>query len=426
MTRIAVAGAGIAGLSAAWLLAKHHHVTLYEANAYLGGHTHTVEVTLDGIAHPVDTGFLVYNDRTYPNLIALFQHLGVRSAPSNMSFSVRLDSNGLEWAGSNLASIFAQKRNLVNPEFWRMLKDILRFNRASTLLALRNTSPECSLGEFLERGRYGRRFREWYLLPMAAAIWSCPMHQMLEFPLCTFIRFCHNHGLLQVANRPQWRTVLGGGGEYVKKLARGIQDIRLRQPVTRVTRHREHVEITAVGKTERFDQIVLACHSNQALALLADADETEKTLLAVVRYQNNHAILHTDANLLPRSRQAWSSWNYLAGSAADAMARPVSVNYLINMLQPLPFKRPVIVTLNPHTQPVPEKIIEKFDYAHPIFDRAAIYAQDKISAIQGQRRTWFCGAWLGYGFHEDGLKSALAVANRMGVSAPWQQRVLAA
>lgn len=422
---IAVVGSGIAGLSAAWLLARHYSVTLFEAGDYLGGHTHTVEVTLDGVTAPVDTGFLVFNERTYPNLRALFETIGVSEATSDMSFSVRVDEARLEWAGSNLVTVFAQKRNLIKPEFWGMLKDILRFNRESTAIVHSGTGYPGSLGQFLTQRRYGRAFRDWYLLPMSGAIWSCPTRQMLDYPADTFFRFCHNHGLLQIADRPRWRTVAGGGREYVRRLAAGIGDIRLNCRVNSVTRNTDGVLLQHAGGAESFSQVVLACHSDQALALLDDAVDAEKRLLSRIGYQMNHAVLHTDASLLPRKRDAWAAWNYAAGNSGPD-ARPVSVSYYINMLQPLPFRRPVIVTLNPTHAPREDQVIERFEYAHPIFDSAAIEAQRELPAIQGRRRTWFCGAWTGYGFHEDGLKSGMTVANALGVRAPWQAQALAA
>jgi predicted NAD/FAD-binding protein len=425
-SRIAVVGSGIAGLTAAWLLSRRHAVTLFEANNSLGGHTNTVDVTLDGVTHPVDTGFLVFNDRTYPNLVALFRHLRVRDAASDMSFSVRLDGEGIEWAGSSVATVFAQKRNLVRPEFWSMLGDILRFNREASGLAKAEPDSSYTLARFLDAGRYGRPFRDWYLLPMAAAIWSCPTEQMLAYPARTFFRFCENHGLLQISNRPQWRTVVGGGRDYVRRLAAFIDDIRLATPVREVFRGEGCVEVvTDKYGSEHFDQVVLACHSDQSLALLRDASYGESEVLGRIRYEPNVALLHTDADFLPRSREAWAAWNYHAGHGNPAR-RPVSVSYLINKLQPLPFRIPVIVTLNPTTAPRPQSVLARFDYAHPAFDGLAIEAQRALHAIQGQRRTWFCGAWTRYGFHEDGLKSGLAVANALGCFAPWQTEQAAA
>lgn len=416
--RIAVIGSGIAGLSAAWLLSRRHAVTLFEANDYLGGHTHTVDVSLDGITAPVDTGFLVFNDRTYPNLIALFDHLGVQSCASDMSFSVRLEDAGIEWAGASLDTVFAQRRNLLRPAFWGMLADILRFNREATALARSGGGAAGSLGEFLDAGRYGHAFRDWYLLPMAGAIWSCPTAAMLRYPAQTFFRFCDNHGLLQVSDRPQWRTVVGGARSYVGKLAADIADLRLATPVAAVHRREQGVVLQAGGAEARFDAVVLACHSDQALRLLADADTEERAVLGAVGWQDNEVVLHTDESFLPRSRSAWSAWNYHAGGEADA-GRPVGVSYLINRLQPLPFRRPVIVTLNPARAPRAESVIDRYVYAHPVFDAGSDAAQARLPRLQGRRNTWYCGAWTGYGFHEDGLKAGMAVAGGFGVIAPW-------
>jgi predicted NAD/FAD-binding protein len=417
--RIAVVGSGIAGLSAAWLLSRDHAVSLFEANDYLGGHTHTVDVTLDGVTAPVDTGFLVFNERTYPNLIALFDHLGLASTASDMSFSVRLAAERLEWAGSNLATVFAQRRNLLRPAFWGMLGDILRFNREATALAQQRVDSAQSLGEFLDAGGYGRAFRDWYLLPMAGAIWSCPTAAMLQYPARTFFTFCANHGLLQVSDRPKWRTVNGGARSYVEKLAAFIPDIRLSTPVQQVVRDPRGVTLNFSGySAEHFDAVVLACHSDQALRLLGDADGLERRVLGAIAYQDNEVVLHTDESFLPRRRSAWSAWNYHADHATDA-GRPVGVSYLINKLQPLPFARPVIVTLNPAHAPRPEYIIDRYRYAHPVFDLGSIAAQTRLPGIQGRHNTWFCGAWAGYGFHEDGLKAGLGVAAAFGVTAPW-------
>ncbi len=417
--RIAVIGSGIAGLSAAWLLSRAHAVTLFEANDYLGGHTHTVDVTLDGITAPVDTGFLVFNERTYPNLIALFDYLDVPSTGSDMSFSVRLAAERLEWAGSNLATVFAQRRNLLRPAFWGMLSDILRFNKEAGALAQQSVDSAQSLGEFLDAGAYGRAFREWYLLPMAGAIWSCPTTAMLQYPARTFFTFCANHGLLQVSDRPQWRTVNGGARSYVEKLASAIPDIRLNMPVKQVVRDPRGATLHFPGfPAEHFDAVVLACHSDQALRLLGDADAAERRVLGAIAYQDNEVVLHTDESFLPRRRSAWSAWNYHADQETDA-GRPVGVSYLINKLQPLPFERPVIVTLNPAHPPRPECVIDRYQYAHPVFDLGSIAAQARLPGLQGRHNTWYCGAWAGYGFHEDGLKSGLAVADAFGVTAPW-------
>ncbi len=418
--KIAVIGSGISGLYSAWQLTQSgHEVSLFEANDYFGGHTNTVDVTLDGITHGVDTGFLVFNERTYPNLIALFNQLGVHTTGSDMSFSVKLplssegNARTLEWAGANLQTVFVQKRNLLNLRFWRMLRDILRFNRQATALAAQSStssSAPLSLGDFLHQHAYSAEFRDWYLLPMAGCIWSCPTEQMLAFPLTSFVTFCHNHGLLQVENRPKWFTVTGGAKHYVEKMLQSIQHKYLRSPVHSIKREdfglHKQVRIEAQGTSHLFDHVVLATHSDQSLAMLSDASEEEKNILSAVGYQANQAILHTDTSCLPTQQAAWSAWNYESISGAEPR---VCVHYLINKLQPLPFATPVIVSLNPIHEPDPAKVIGRYDYAHPVFDAAAIAAQQALTQIQGQKNTWFAGAWTGYGFHEDGLKSGMAV-----------------
>jgi predicted NAD/FAD-binding protein len=414
--KIAVIGAGISGLASAWLLASRNQVTLFEAGDYIGGHTHTVDVEAQGERFAVDTGFLVFNHRTYPNLTALFRCLDVETAASDMSFAVSLAEPSLEWAGSTLATLFAQKRNLGRPGFWRMLQDTLRFNRATA-----GTLPEVTLGDYLAQGRYSMEFRDWYLLPMAAAIWSCPPRAMLDYPLTSFVRFARNHGLLQITDRPQWHTVRGGARRYVERIVAQLEDVRLATPVRSILREADGVWLGLPGgECERFDQVVLACHSDQALTLLGTtATPAERSILGAIRYQPNRAVLHTDARLLPRDPRVWSAWNYMAGPGTLDQ-RPVSVSYLLNHLQPLPVDSPVIVTLNPHIEPDPAKVLGDYDYDHPLFDQAAIGAQAQLGAIQGVEHLWFCGAWAGYGFHEDGLASALAVANRLGCFAPWQ------
>jgi len=415
--RIAVVGTGIAGLVSAALAARAHEVTVFEAGDYVGGHTHTHRVERFGRVYAVDSGFIVFNERTYPNFIRLLDGLGVASHPTTMSFSVRDERDGLEYNGTDLNRLFAQRRNLLRPSFLRMLADIARFNRETTTLERRNGLPDVPLGVFLDARGYGTALREWYLLPMAAAIWSAPRREILGFPLPAFVRFCHNHGLLRITDRPQWRTVLGGGRAYVLRILRELHDVRLATPVVAVRRTTYGVEIdTPARHGERFDAVVLACHSDQSLALLADASPAEARALRRVRYQPNRVVLHTDARLLPRARRAWSAWNYLAADDPDG-SRPVAVSYLINRLQPLPFPTPVIVTLNPCVEPDAASIVGEYEYAHPLLDAAALAGQAEIRALQGARRTWFAGAWLGYGFHEDGLASAYAAADSIALHA---------
>ena len=408
--RIAIVGAGIAGLGSAWLLQKEGHaVTLFEANDYLGGHTHTVDVTLDGVTAPVDTGFLVFNDRTYPRLIALFDELGVASVASEMTFSARIDAAGLEWAGTSLAALFAQPGNALRPDFWRMLADIVRFNRETTAHARSNTTWSISLGEFLDERRFGTPFRDWYLLPMAAAIWSSPKRDILDFPLAAFVRFCHNHGLLSIVDRPQWRTVVGGGRTYVAKIAAALADVRLATPVTRIRRGAHGVDVESARNRERFDEVVLACHGDQALSLLADPTTVERDLLS----RSATSPIGSSCTPIPRffrDRDARGRRGTILPHATRDGTRPVAVSYLINKLQPLPFATPVIVTLNPPFDPDPRLTLREFEYSHPLQDAGARAAQDGIRALQGRRHTWYAGAWLGYGFHEDGLASAHDVA----------------
>jgi predicted NAD/FAD-binding protein len=418
MRRVAVVGSGISGLSVAHALAGEARITLFEAGDYFGGHTHTVDVTLDGVTHGVDTGFLVLNERTYPQLLRLFDELGVPIAKSEMSFSVQVPDMGLEWSGCDLNTVFAQRANLLRPRFWRMLTDLLRFNRLATALAASESlSREQAIGDFLDEHRFGQAFREWYFLPMIGCIWSCPVDQMLRFPVATMLRFCHNHGLLQVANRPQWYTVRGGARTYVEKMLRAIPDARLATPVRGVRRVDGGVLVTSRDGTERFDDVVLASHSDQSLALLADPSDAEAAVLGAIRYQRNRAVLHTDTSLLPTRRSAWAAWNYERAAASAPEQASVCLHYWLNRLQPLPFETPVVVSLNPVREPRADRVHAEFDYAHPVFDAAAIRAQQRVADLQGHRGTWFCGAWTRYGFHEDGLMSGQAVV--AGLRAAW-------
>lgn len=413
--KIAVVGSGISGLSAAWLLHRKHQVTLHEAAGYLGGHTNTVDVTLDGATHPVDTGFLVHNDLTYPNLIKLFEMLGVETHATEMTFSVSQPERNIEWAGSSLATVFAQKRNLLRLYFWRMLQEIVTFNSKSHKLLEWSERQRVTLAGLLDEHGYSTAFRQGYLLPMAAAIWSSSPAEILAFPAATFLRFCINHRLLQIEGRPEWRSIVGGGREYVAKMAKSL-DVRLNYPVDRVMRRQDGVELTSRGVTSRYDALILATHAPDSLAMLKDADSREQALLGSVKYQPNLAILHTDRRFLPQRESLWSAWNY---RSLGEEGNSVCVTYLLNRLQKLPFDTPLMVTLNPPRGMEPAGEIARFDYDHPIFDQAAIDAQTDLASIQGRNRTWFCGAWCGYGFHEDGLKSALRIIGDFGVEAPW-------
>ena len=417
---IGVVGGGIGGLAAAWLLDRRYEVTLLERNDYVGGHTNTRMVEHPGGAFPVDTGFMVFNDRNYPLLCGLFAHLGVNSYPTDMSFAASIDAGRVEYAGSDLGGLFGQRSNLWNPGFLRMLIDIARFNRAAKAFLDRSAVDTLSLGDFLDRGHYGERFASHYLLPMAAAIWSCPTQQMRAFPFLSFARFFNNHGLLDLVDRPQWRTVSGGSQSYVQLMLEQMRgSVRTGAEVTRVRRRGGAVEVeTAAGERLTFDQLVLGCHGDQALAMIADPSPLESELLGCFRTRANRVYLHRDPALMPRRRRVWSSWNYLRGVGADPAAS-VTLTYWMNSLQDLPKDDDVFVSLNPAQPPRADLVIAQMDYRHPVFDAAAIAAQARMREIQGQSGIWFSGAWLGYGFHEDGLRAAVEVGAALGVPTPW-------
>jgi predicted NAD/FAD-binding protein len=414
--RIAVIGTGISGMSAAWLLSQRHDVTVYERAGRVGGHSNTVVVGEGAGAVPIDTGFIVYNERTYPNLTALLDHLDVPTAESCMSFSVSLDDGGFEYAGGRgLAGLFAQRRNLARPRYWAMLRDLARFYRTAAADLPGLEASGASLRAYLDAGGYGRGFRDDHLLPMAGAIWSAPTEAILDFPAAAFVRFFHNHGLLDFRDRPRWRTVVGGSRSYVECLtARYADRIRLGAGVTAVSREPGRVRVRdGNGGTEVYDHVVVATHADEALRLLVDPGAEERRLLGAFRYSRNVAVLHADPALMPRRRAAWASWNHLGRGAA------ASVTYWMNRLQPLPTERPLFVTLNPAV--APRAVLRSETYEHPVFDAAAGAAQRALWSLQGRRNTWFCGAHFGAGFHEDGLQAGLAVAEALGgVRRPWQ------
>ena len=446
--RIAIIGAGISGLGCAYALREHPEfdLTLYEGGDHIGGHSNTVDFKhdIDGkeISHGVDTGFLVFNRKTYPRLVRLFEEIQAPVAPSEMSFSVSIDISekkythkNIEWAGNDLNSFFGQRSNLLSPSFWRMAYDILRFNRLATQLAQRQIEaghlykePDETIAKFLERNSFSQSFRENYFLPMIGAIWSCSVEQMLEFPIQTMVRFCHNHGLLQIQNRPQWLTIQGGSREYVKRIVTSLEkhNVKIvRARVERVTTNSaSSVEVMTPSGSAWFDEVVMACHSDQTLDLVHGIDQQARNILAAIPYQKNRAILHTDVRFLPEAKRCWAAWNYTAKAGMSISSKQhVSVNYLINRLQPLPpelSNTPIIVSLNPADEPDPKLVHQEIHYSHPVFDISAIQAQKELPLIQGTASIWYCGAWTGFGFHEDGLRSGELVAEALieGVRTP--------
>jgi len=408
--RIAVIGSGIAGLASAWWLGQQHEVTLFEANDYLGGHTHTHQVQVDGASHAVDTGFIVFNPLHYPLLTALFDELNVASQPTTMSFSVHSERSGLEYNATSLDGLFCQRRNLVSPSFWGMLGDLRRFYREAPAL-LHGDDAGPSLGDYLRAGHYGRTFIDEHLLPMASALWSSPTASLEAFPARYLVQFMANHQMLQVSGRAPWRVVQGGSARYIDAMRRRwhVRE-RLDCRVFGVERHEHGVRVHSAAGLEGFDQLVLACHSDQALALLSDADRSERSVLGAIRYQPNEVVLHTDARLLPRNRKAWAAWN--AHVPASPLA-PCTVSYLMNQLQGIDTPTPLVVTLNRTAAIDPAKVLRTLHYAHPVHDHAMVAAQQRWAEIQGQRRTWFAGAYWGWGFHEDGIRSARRVVDAL-------------
>ncbi|MDR3394435.1 MAG: FAD-dependent oxidoreductase [Parasulfuritortus sp.] len=402
--KIAIVGSGISGLTVAHMLHPEHEVTVFEAGPHIGGHVHTHDVTLAGRHYPVDSGFIVYNDRTYPHFIGLLNELEVETKVTDMSFSVSCGQSGLEYNGANLNALFAQRENLLRPGFWGMLMDVLRFNReAPDLLAAE--AGDIALGEYLNRAGYGAMFRDYYILPMGAAIWSTDPARMLLFPARAFVRFFVNHGLLSLTDRPAWRVIKGGSRAYVERLVAPFCDrIKVNAPVIGLTRHDGHVDVHLADGTARFDAVFLACHSDQSLSLLSDPSAAEQEVLSAIPYQANEAVLHTDNRLLPKRRRAWAAWNYLMpGGPGDR----VCLTYDMNILQGLDAPETLCVTLNATDRIDPARIIERMTYHHPLFTNASVAAQARHREIDGTRRTYYCGAWWRYGFHEDGVVSAL-------------------
>ncbi|MEE4672349.1 FAD-dependent oxidoreductase [Pseudomonas alliivorans] len=411
--KIAVVGSGIAGLTSAYLLNRSHDVTVFESSDWIGGHTHTVDVQVDGRHHAIDTGFIVFNDWTYPNFIKLLGQLDVAFKPTEMSFSVHDPHTGVEYNGNNLNSLFAQRSNLLSPKFWGMLRDILRFNRlAIEDLENQRIAADTTLGEYLKNGGYGQRFIDHYIVPMGAAIWSMSLADMLGFPLQFFVRFFKNHGLLSVTNRPQWCVIEGGSRGYIEPLTASFREkIHLSCPVTRVERDQDGVTLHSAMGTERFDKVIFACHSDQALAMLAEPSSAEQSVLGALRYAENDVVLHTDTRLLPDRRLAWASWNYRLGGAEQQLA---AVTYDMNILQGIESDTTFCVSLNQSAAIDPEKVIGRYRYAHPQYSLQAVAAQARWEEINGLDHTWYCGAYWANGFHEDGVVSGLRVAKAFG------------
>ena len=414
--KIAIVGTGIAGMSAAWLLSKHHSVTIFEMDKRIGGHSNTVNIN----NLSVDTGFIVYNVKNYPNLIALFEHLGVVTQSTDMSFGVSVDQGGFEYSGGDTLGLFAQKSNLLRPRFWRMVKDILRFYREAPLAFVNNTNHDVTLGQYLSKNNYSETFQRDHLLPMGAAIWSTPVDKMLDYPLTSFLNFCDNHGLLQISGRPEWRTVVGGSKEYIKCLVKNYQHkIQTNRAVKQVWSDTDGAYVEDCNDNIfKFDHVIMASHADQALNMLKSPNSNELKLLGAFSYQTNKAILHTDKSLMPNNKRAWSSWNYLRAQADGKDS--VCVTYWMNKLQNLNANTNYFVTLNPPKKPNEGSILRSFIYQHPVFDCRAMTAQKKLWGLQGKRRLWFCGSYFGHGFHEDALQSGLAVAEELGGGKrPW-------
>lgn len=418
MSKIAIIGSGISGLTAGYLLSKKHDVTLFEANDYLGGHTATIDIEHQGEQHAVDTGFIVFNDRTYPNFLKLLDQIGVEKQETEMSFSVHHKRTGLEYNGHSLASLFAQKRNLLNPKFYFFLSEIMRFNRLAKKELSKQSVFAGSLGDFLSVHGFKGFFAEHYILPMVAAIWSSSLKGSMDFPFGFFLRFFNNHGLLNIVDRPQWYVLKGGSRSYVPHLSAAVADIRLNSPVLAIKRDEQQGKVIISSEykgeqgEETFDEVILACHSDQALRMLSDATEDERKVLSQLQYQNNEVVLHTDTALLPKRKLAWASWNYRLDSDHNA---PPAVTYNMNILQGLTSKHTFCVTLNQSEAIASEKVLRSFNYAHPVFNEASLIGQSQRELICGKNHTHFCGAYWYNGFHEDGVKSALDVCRRFNI-----------
>ncbi len=414
MKKIAIIGSGISGISAAYYLNKlNYEVSIFESNSYFGGHTNTHEIEIDGVKSPVDTGFLVHNNRTYPNLINFFKELNIETIPSEMSFSVMKKHDGITWAGSNLLTIFAQYKNFFSLRFHKFLREVLRFNKLSSEYLIECEGRlDLTLADLLSEKEYSKDFEQWYLLPMGGSIWSCPKNELLKFPAYTFIKFCLNHGLLQIFNRPKWKTLLNGCNTYVEKVLKEIDKKFLNEPVREVTPNEGKLNVKTEKRSENYDYCIICTHPPETLKMLKKCDSQTKDLLSKFRFQENKAVLHLDESVLPDKKIAWSAWNYASTKSDDGKDK-VSVSYLINKLQPLPYKESVIVTLNPITKIKNDKIIKTIFYQHPLFSIESIQAQKKMENIQGSNGIYFSGAWMRYGFHEDGILSTKKAINKL-------------
>jgi predicted NAD/FAD-binding protein len=412
-------GSGVAGIGAAWLLSANNDVDVFEAGGHLGGHAHSVDVDLEGQTFPVDTGFMVFNKRTYPNLIRFFNRLGIEWIESDMSFSVHIPAMDIQWAGRNLDSVFADRKNLANPRFLKMLADVVRFSRDADRLLADPAIDDLTLGELLAREGYGGGFTDWYLIPMGDAIWSTPPGEMLDYPAGTFLRFCDNHGLLHITGKPQWRSVVGGSRTYVDAASRAFSgEVFLGEPVRRVERSDGGVTVTTDARSERYDVVVIATHPPQTLEMLADASAEERALLGAFGFWPNEITLHTDETFLPPNPRAWAAWNWYA-ETGDITKDMLRLTYHINWLQKLPIETPVLETLNQAWDPAVDKILLKMTFDHPMFSHDAVRAQKRLDTIQGKGGVYYAGAWSRYGFHEDGLLSGVRTAELLGAKVPW-------
>lgn len=418
--KIAIIGSGIAGMSAAWLLNRSHDITLFEGGDHIGGHSNTVNAGSTKQPLPVDTGFIVYNEPNYPNLVALFDHLGVQTKTSNMTFAASIDAGRFEYSGTGLNGLLGQRRNMFSPRFWGMISDIFRFYKTAPALMKNSENLDLTLGDFLTANNYSDAFTRDHILPMGAAIWSTTANDMLEYPLAAFVRFFESHGLLKLVDRPQWRTVDGGSTEYVQRLTASFSDKIRQTTVTAIHRDQNSVHLkTETAERLRFDEVVIATHADDALSLLSEPSDAERHLLGAFKYTKNETYLHTDERLMPKQRRVWSAWNYM-DDGAGSDDRNLTVTYWMNQLQGIDDNHPLFVTLNPHVAPKDSAILRTFSYQHPLFDKAALAAQKSLWNLQNQNRTWFCGSYFGYGFHEDALQAGLAVAEQIsGDKRPW-------